>query len=114
MRISISPLAREAAAGEARQVALHVRSERQEIGDDDDALGAARDEQRGCAAEIGLAQFQESGFDDVLAGGSHLDDDIAHGLIGAFDARAVGEDDKPGHTWINGDAGAALRSVCGK
>ena len=32
-------------AGQARQVALHVRAERQEIRDDDDALGAARDEQ---------------------------------------------------------------------
>ena len=98
----------------ARQVALHVSPERQEIGDDDDAPGAARDEQRGGAAEIGLAQFQERGLDHVLAGGSHLGGDIAHGLIGAFDARAVGEDDEPGHTWINGDAGAALRSVCGK
>jgi hypothetical protein len=34
----------------------------------------------------------------MLAGSNHLHDDIAHGLIGAFYARAMGEHDKPGHT----------------
>ena len=61
-------------------------------------FSAAPDEQRRGAAEIRVAQFQERRFHHVLAGRSHLRRNIAHGLVGAFDARAVGEDDEPGHT----------------
>ena len=50
----------------------------------------------------GWPKFQKCRFDHVLAGSSHLSGDVAHGLIGAFDARAVGENDEPGHTCING------------
>ncbi len=54
----------------------------------------------------GCPKFQESRFDNVPAGSSHLSGDVAHGLIGAFDARAVGEDDEPGHTCINAESQA--------
>ena len=53
-------------AGQARKVALHVSAQRQEIGNDDDALCAARDEQCRGAREIRQAQFQERRFDNVL------------------------------------------------
>ena len=99
---------------EARQVALHVRAQRQEVGDDDDPPGAARDEQSRSGGEIRLANFEEGRFDNVLAGSSHLSGDVAHGLVGAFDARAVGEDDEPCHTCMSGDAGVRLCSVGGK
>ncbi len=69
-----------------RQVALHMRSERQEVGNHHDALGAAFHQQPGRARQIRLAEFQERCFYDVPARVRHLRGDIAHGLIGALDA----------------------------
>jgi hypothetical protein len=99
--------------GEAREVALHVRAEGEEIGDYDDALCAACDQQSSCAGKIRLAKFEERSFNRVSARSSHFGNHIAHGLIGAFDARSVGEDDESGHTWcfqtwINEAGGAML------
>jgi hypothetical protein len=84
--------------GEARQIALHVRAQRQEIGEDDDPLGAARDEQSSSGGKIRLADFEKGRFDNVPAGSSHLSGDGADGLVCALDARAVGEDNEPRHT----------------
>ena len=60
---------------------------------------AARNQQSRRTSEIGLAQFQKRRL-PPRAGPKQPSamHDIAHGLIGAFDARAMGEDDEPGHT----------------
>ena len=73
-------------------------AKREEIRDDDDALGATRDEKFSGAGQIGYSKLKKRGLDCVIAGTGHLRGNLTHGLIGAFDARAVSEDNEAGHT----------------
>ena len=66
---------------------------------------APRDSRRSVApARSGSPSSRKARLDDVLAGERHLLGHVSHGLIRAFDARAVCEDDEAGHTWIREEA----------
>ena len=82
---------------ERGQVALHVKPEGEEVGDDDDVVGAGGGEAGGGAGEVGGAEFEEGGFDQGKpAGAGESGGDIADGLVGAFNAGAVGKEDVTG------------------
>ena len=49
------------------QISLQMGTGSEEVGDDDDPLHAAGDEEIGGLLQAGRAEFQEGGFDDGVA-----------------------------------------------
>jgi len=90
---------------QARQVALQMQSQGQEIRDDHDARHTTSHRiQR--SSEIRTAAFEEGCFHDFQAApSSHFSGHGAHGFVGRFDARAMGENDV---TSLGGTHGATL------
>ena len=82
---------------EAWKVALQMRAEGEEIGNDQDAGGAFRQKCGDGAVERGVADFEESSFHvSEIAGAGKVGGDGAYGLVGRLDAGTVGEDDDAG------------------
>ena len=82
---------------DAGKVAIHVESERQEIGQDDDAREAGFSEPAGGGFERWLSKFEESRhYMGVSAGARHVGGDRSHRLVGRFNAGSVGKDDDAG------------------
>lgn len=86
------------------EITLQMHSQRQEVWNDDDAVQALFAETDHRSFEIGLAKFEKSGLHmRGIAGASQFCGDVTDGLVGRFDAGAVGENDDPrAHTlpWI--------------
>ena len=79
------------------QVALQMGARSEEVGDDDDPLHTARDEQIGSLLQAGTAEFQEGGFDDgEVAGAREVGCRRADSLVGRLDSGAVSEDNYSG------------------
>ena len=76
------------------KITLQVGAWGEEVGDDNDSLGAARDEKIGGLLKTGTAEFEEGGlYERIVAGTCEFGCSRADCLIGRFDSGAVGEDD---------------------
>lgn len=82
---------------QARQIALEMLSQRQEIGNDDDAARAGAGEFGDCSCQVRLTQFQERRLNQTeTAAAGELLGNQAHGLIGRFNGGAVRKDGDAG------------------
>lgn len=82
------------AGGHAGQIALQMDAEGEEIREDVNLAGALGGEQTDGAGQVGLAVLEKSRLHArVAALPGELRRDQAHGLIGRFHARPVGEND---------------------
>lgn len=82
---------------QARQVALHVKAQSEEIRQHGDPLDSLPGEQSGGAREIGLPQFEECRFHvPKAASAGQFRSHRTNRLIGGFHARAMGKDDNSG------------------
>src|SRR5712671_6304514 len=86
------------------KVPPHMRAQRQEIWNYNDARDSARHQTPGCVSQVRLSQFQKRRLHEMTARRGHSIRDIPYGLIGGFYARTVSEDNETGHTWISDGA----------
>jgi hypothetical protein len=81
------------------KIAFEVDTESQEIGDDYDLAHALSGQAGDSAGKIGLAQFEECGFDvRKISSAGKAGGNLPHALVGGFDAGAMREDHESAHT----------------